>query len=228
MMKNLMKEIKTGFKLMKYTISAKSYIAGAVIMIIVSAFLEIMSVVSGRPQVGMYGAYFFVLSTMWIVQMMYSFSFSSLVMSSAAHYKLQVKIPVELTAIANLAAYTICVLLEGILVALGLRMNALACLYIIFAAVCTFLFSVYVNASLKRYILATIIFVIPVCALISWFPNTLIESAKTNGFPISFGVSAVIGYGIVLLGCVASYIVLKLFYKTEPSKRVMNSILRRA
>ena len=107
----MIKNLKTGFKLLKYSYKCKMNLILLALFTVVGLVMEISS-----HGTNMLGGFYFMLSGMYAYQMIVSMDISGMVQSSAMKKRLQINLPVFVSTVLYIILYTVLVIERVILV----------------------------------------------------------------------------------------------------------------
>jgi hypothetical protein len=215
-------QIKIGMKLCKHGLTCKSSIAGAILFFLIGLAVEI-----GCGGANSLGGFYFVVSTLFITQIIISTDVSTMVQTSPYKKKIQTSMPVLVCTPCMLAAYTVVVLfalhslhvlpagdIEGAAAVRGSFIELIALL---------FFTSVYMGVCYK-YFLAGVILIIAIIVPLT-VTSKYIAYVWADGIPMAAIVAS--GYLAIIAGQFLSYLCSCLFYKKELSKYAFGSAMRR-
>jgi hypothetical protein len=214
-------QIKLGIKLWKYAISAKSQIVCAILFFLLGVMVEI-----GDQGTSMIGGYYIVLSSVFIIQLIVSVDFSTMVQASPYKKKLQTSIPVLVSTPVMLVTYTFLALLS-----LHFFLTASeeeSCLEIksglLAVGVLLCLTSIYMGICFKYFLAAMVL--LWVVITMSTVVGETISADVTANVPMAAIVAA--GYVLILLGQFLAYLISRLAYRKDLSKYAFGAAMRRA
>lgn len=222
----MIRDIKLGFRLLKYGHGAKlSFVAG-IIMVVFGVFYSILSILvsSSFP-----GGYFIMMAALLLIQLLYTVSAASLVAASPARKRLQTKVPAMFSAVVMLAGHLINVVSLGIFARAEPRAMRNVCAMIIFTALIMGLIMIYAGIVYKYFALGTAAFIVGFFA--SGLPAQVF--LQTGGFmPLeslwgNFWLAAVLGLAIILVCGLLQYLISLAVYKAPVSKWALGARLRK-
>jgi hypothetical protein len=214
-------QIKLGIKLWKYAISAKSQIVCAILFFLLGVMVEI-----GDQGTSMIGGYYIVLSSVFIIQLIVSVDFSTMVQASPYKKKLQTSIPVLVSTPVMFVMYTLLVLLDLYFFQAATedesRLEIKSGLLVI--GVLLWLSSIYMGICFKYFLAA----MIGLCVVIA--PIASIGTHLDTGFVDHIPMAAIVaaGYVLILLGQFLAYLISRLAYRKDLSKYAFGAAMRRA
>jgi hypothetical protein len=217
----MINQIKLGIKLWKYAISAKAQIVCAIIFFLLGAVLEI-----GDQGTSMIGGYYIVLSSVFIIQLIVSVDFSTMVQVSPYKKKLQTSIPVLVSTPVMFVMYTLLVLLDLYFFQAATedesRLEIKSGLLVI--GVLLWLSSIYMGICFKYFLAAMVglcVVIVPIASI-----GTNLDTGFVDHIPMAAIVAA--GYVLILLGQFLAYLLSRLAYRKDLSKYAFGAAMRRA
>ena len=223
-----MNDFRRGWKLMRYTYGIRSNCIQAgvfLLMGIVFMFTE------GDGYFGMMGGFFWITITILPVQLIFTLGVADLVNVSPMRKKMQTIFPVAV----NLICMTVVYLAELAICAVRLCVSPEKAEQVgrsvILLAVMMALVMVYLGVCYKYFVVSTL-FIVP--TMILWMQMQ--SPAKNQAFvnflfryrELPLGMAAAIGFGILIVGALAEYLLTLLFYRAPLSKVAQAEPLRKA
>ena len=216
----MLKEIKLGFKLLKYSYKLKMNVVTLILFLAIGVFSEVMA--KGTSLVG--GVYFMI-GGMFAYQLVMSMDVSQMIQSTAMKKKLQIYIPAMVSFIIYMVIFTFLVIEKVILIHNHAAkpselVNTLLWVEMIMA-------SVYIFTSIcyKFFVLGFVVFMV---LDMSMFMGLLTSGIMAAMEKLSFGATIVMGYAIIILGTLLVVGVGKLLYKKPLSEFAFRGIFRDA
>ncbi|MBQ7774779.1 MAG: hypothetical protein IJ379_02570 [Lachnospiraceae bacterium] len=216
------RDIKKGFRLMKYSYNFKWNIVTALFFVALSLFfmcLDVHSFVIG-------GVYFF-LGMIMMLQMNYNLLYSQMISASGKKRFMDIHFPNFINNICTVGAY----LLVGGLGALfaNLRpedkqdyVEGLITIAILFTVVI-----IYYSVCYKFFVVSTIIFAISF-AVVYVIGYAAVKWIFWAGLGINIVAAFFIGFVVVLIGCLLSNLIRKALYQFPISSLAMGASLKKA
>ena len=216
----MLKEIKLGFKLLKYGYKLKMNVVTLILFLAIGVFSEVMA--KGTSLVG--GVYFMI-GGMFAYQMVMSMDVSQMIQSTAMKKKLQIYIPAMVSFIIYIVIFTFLVIEKVILIQNHAAkpselVNTLLWVEMIMASV-----YIFVSICYKFFVLGFIVFM---AIDMSMFMGLLTSGIMAAMEKLSFGATIVMGYAIIILGTLLVVGVGKLLYKKPLSEFAFRGIFRDA
>lgn len=219
----MLKDLKMGFRLMKYGYRIKMNVIFMLVILVVGIIVEITS-----EGTSFLGGFYLMLTGMFAYQMIISMDISEMVQTSAMKRRLQVGLPVVASTVVYLASYTF-LLVERVILIHQNPQGKEEALYTLFAIV-LMMVAIYIFTAIcyKYFVAGFIIFLIlfmgiDVGAMLLW----------DNGIgqwlcQIGLGWLAVLGYAVVLLGGGLEYLLGSLLYRKPLSEFAFAGIFKDA
>lgn len=216
----MLKEIKLGFKLLKYGYKVKMNVVTLILFLAIGVFSEVMA--KGTSLVG--GVYFMI-GGMFAYQMVMSMDVSQMIQSTAMKKKLQIYIPAMVSFIIYIVIFTFLVIEKVILIQNHAAkpselVNTLLWVEMIMASV-----YIFVSICYKFFVLGFIVFM---AIDMSMFMGLLTSGIMAAMEKLSFGATIVMGYAIIILGTLLVVGVGTLLYKKPLSEFAFRGIFRDA
>lgn len=210
----MIKNLKKGIKLLKYTYKLKSNIILGIIFFIcgLTFLLE-----SGLGSVSC-SIYWMIVGLM-LTGICSHINASTIVQSSPLKKTLQISVPVALSLCYYTMAYLVFLLFEALLWSVGGREKNPSAL--VFYGLMAIVFMLY-NSGYKMFELATVFFAVTFLALL-WGGEHPIRQMSAG---LSPGIAGVIGLGEILVGALLQYCLALLTYRMPLSRRAIVRELR--
>ena len=220
-----MNDLKTGLKLMRYAYAIKTNCIQAAVFLLAGLVLILSG---GEGNLVVWGGFFWISISMLPTQLIYTLGVSKLVQASPMRKKLQTVFPVA----ANFACVTAVYLAELVMcgIRLGVRPDEAGWMgrSLIALAVMMAFMMLYLGACYKYFVAATL-FLGPV--MVFWLrggiENWVYAQFLFGGRDVPLGQAAAIGFGILILGALAEYLLVLLFYRAPLSKMAQAVPLRK-
>lgn len=221
-----MNDLKTGLKLMRYTYGIRSNCIQAGVFLL----MGLVFALSGeKGTFGFFGGYFWVCIAILPTQLIYTLGVSHLVQASPMKRKVQTVFPVAINLAFMIVIYLIEIAIGGIY-AWGNPQEAEGMYQsLLLLATVMALTMVYLGACYKYFVVPTLC-LIPV--LIIWMQGGMGEWTFTRLFlgrwNVSLGMAVAVGFGILIAGALAEYLLTLLFYRAPLSRMAQAAPLRKA
>ncbi|MBQ8518949.1 MAG: hypothetical protein IJ455_05010 [Agathobacter sp.] len=221
----MIRDIKLGFRLLKYGLNAKSSIIPMGICIILGVIMDLLWFVGGFSNL------FLGMGSMILIQQIHSITISTMVQSSPYKKRLQTVIPTLVSGVYLLIAHTLCLILRWISYEKALNNTNPDFIIIyapgeyetgmLFTALLLVFITLYTALSMKCFWLGSIIFI----GSFMWFSN---NADRITYMIMPAWLAVILSYGIILLGCGITYLIFYVTYKREYSKPTFDMQLKRA
>ena len=221
-----MNDLKTGLKLMRYTYGIRSNCIQAGVFLL----MGLVFALSGeKGTFGFLGGYFWVCIAILPTQLVYTLGVSHLVQASPMKRKVQTVFPVAINLAFMVVIYLIEIAIGGIY-AWGNPQEAEGMYQsLLLLATVMALTMVYLGACYKYFVVPTLC-LIPV--LIIWMQGGMGKWMFTRLFlgswNVSLGMAAAVGFGILIVGALAEYLLTLLLYRAPLSRMAQAAPLRKA
>lgn len=217
----MLKDIKLGFQLLKYSYRLKTNIIVTGLILAVGMVVEIFS--KGTSLVG--GVYFMLVGT-FVYQMIMSMDISQMIQSTGMKKRLQLIIPVISSTLVYMVIYTFLVIERAILIRQGAadRDQLMYTLFTIIVVMVTmFLF---ISISYKFFAAGIVVFL--VTFTIAFFGLQIAYGTSVSAFicNMKYGIFVILGYAVILFGAVLEYFIGKLLYKNPLSEFAFRGMFR--
>lgn len=209
----MLKELKLGFRLIKYGYKIKINVIMMVLILAIGIGVEITS-----QGTSIIGGFYLMLIGMFSYQMVMSMDISEIVQSSSMKKKLQVELPVIISTIIYLVCYTFLLIERAILIKQNPQ-NKEELLFTLFS-ILLIMVAVYIFTSIcyKYFVAGMILFFVLFMGIyggVTFLWRTGIGAALCE---MKFGWIAVFGYAIVLLGGGLEYLLGSFLYRKPLSE----------
>lgn len=221
----MMHDLKIGIKVMRYAYGIKMNCISAGLF----ALAGLLYIVEGKSgNNGLVGSYFWICIGMIPVQLIQSLNAANFVQSSPIKKKMQTSIPVMLSLASMMAMYLAEVLLYGIMVWANPGRAAEISGSLVLMAILGALLLLYLGACYKCFVVATFCLI---SLLVFWMwgviNGVLVPKAMFGSWNISFGLAVLMGFGILIAGSAAEYLLTLLLYKKPVAKMAQAAPLRK-
>lgn len=225
----MINNLKLGFKTLKYAHAVKSTMIFGIIIVILGEVLCLMSLVTGDISGGgLPGGYFFMLTALFILQLLYSVNMSNLVQASPMKKKLQTSVPATLSTFCMLIGYLLAVVTEGFVAYRRPESMGVVCGHIIFTVVMMAVIMLYTSVCYKYFFAATVMFLVVFFLCFGYMTGSGMWLAGLQGSGWeTFALIAVLGAAALLVFGVLQYFLSLAVYKAPMSKRAQAAALRR-
>lgn len=225
MTNNLVKNLKLGFKILKYGHAAKlSIIASIAVGLFGLAFCVLSLVVTSTFP----GGYFLMMSVLLLLQLVSTVSAANLVQTSPMKKKLQTSVPALISVLFMLGGYFIQAVISAVTVCVKPETLQTSCTQLVCTAAIMGFIMLYYGAVYKYFAASTAVFIImfvlaygPMIRgeiLWSWMPLT--------GFWGNYILTAAIGAAVILVCGGLQYLISLAVYKAPVSKWALGARLR--
>lgn len=214
----MLKDIKLGFKLLKYSYKLKLNTGMLIMFLIIGAIVEVMT--KGTSIIG--GVYF-MLCGMFAYQLVMSMDVSQMIQSTAMKKKIQIYIPSMVSFIIYMVIYTFLVVERVILIqnhVADTKELAFTLFSIDIVMVSVFLFT---SICYKYFILGFIVFFV---IFMGSYTVLMMSGVMAVLQELPFGVIVVMGYAIIILGTALLIGMGNLLYKKPLSEFAFRGLFR--
>lgn len=210
----MIKSIKTGWMLMRYTWGLKGGIISGVLLFLAGLLMMLLPMM-GIFGFGQTGSYLVLVVSIWPAQLLWSLNVSDLVQTSPQKKAFQTAVPTAFTAVTIFACYTLTILIMLLQFRAdpALRQDVIATCMILTVEV--LLLMAYYGIAFKYYYLGTVLF------LLSFFitsPAVQVMSLLGVFDGIPLWLAACSGFAAILVGTGIQYGLSCLVYKKELHK----------
>ena len=222
----MMNDFRRGWKLMRYTYGIKSNCIQAGVFLLAGIVLMLTE---GDGYFRLMGEYFWVCIAILPAQLIYTLGVADLVKASPMRKKMQTVFPVAVSLICMTVVY----LAELVICAVRFRVSpdgaGQACRSVILVAVMMAVVMVYLGVCYK-YFVVSILCIIPAMMLLmrNTPQNPVFVQFFFRNQELSFGAAAAIGFGILIVGALAEYLLTLLLYRAPLSRMTQAAPLRKA
>ncbi len=210
----MIKSIKTGWMLMRYTWGLKGGIISGVFLFLSGILLTVLPM-GGMLGFGQTGSYPLLVVAIWPAQLLWSLNVSDLVQTSPQKKAFQTAVPTAFTVVAIFACYTLTILIKLLQLRANpaLRQDVIATCLILTVEV--LLLMAYYGIAFKYYYLGTVLFIL---SFIITSPAVQVMSllGVFDGIPLWLAVCS--GFAAILVGTGIQYGLSCLVYKKELHK----------
>lgn len=211
----MLKDIKLGFKLLKYGYKLKLN----VIMLVFFAIFGIASEIFSKGT-SIIGGVYFMMSGMFTFQLIMSMDVSELIQSTSLKKKLQIYIPVLASTVINLILFTIFVVERVVLIQMGVADKTQIIYTLFMLDVILLITYLYTSICYKYFVLGFILFMVMFMAAFMGFADTI----AALGLP----VIALFGYIAIFVGGALEILIGELLYKKPLSEFAFRGFFRDA
>lgn len=211
----MLKDIKLGFKLLRYGYKLKLNVIMLVFFTIFGIASEIFS--KGTSIIG--GVYF-MMSGMFTFQLIMSMDVSELIQSTSLKKKLQIYIPVLASTVINLILFTFFVVERVVLIQMGVADKTQIIYTLFMLDVILLITYLYTSICYKYFVLGFILFMVAFMAAFMGFADTI----AALGLP----VIALFGYIAIFVGGALEILIGELLYKKPLSEFAFRGFFRDA
>ena len=211
----MLSELKNAYKLVQYGLSLKKQLAFAVGFAAIGIVFE--AVTMGRQSLG---AFYIVLSGLFIYQLIISADVSTLVQSSPYKKKIQCFYPIIAVVPWTYITFTLIVILHGIFARFGSgRQHAMNILLI---GCFLFVTMIYFGVTYKFFVISTVLMCISITV-----PIAVVITIDRSGSGLfdNYGLCVFIAYILLTVGSVISYVLSNITYKYDLSPIAFRGML---
>lgn len=219
-----MKDLKLGFRFLKYAYGRKGMIACAVGLFVLGVP---MCVVGMLMATDLPGSYLLMLGACLPVQNIISLYASDWVLASPARRRLEISAFTMMQLVVSAVIYLLVFVIGGIVVVCSSEQIENVCIQLTWTSVCAALISIYAAASRKYFISSTIVFLIFFFILEAFVDMAWRLLPTEDGWGL-FAGAALQGMAIILCGCGLMYLLNLALYKAPMSKLSQTAGLRRS
>jgi hypothetical protein len=211
----MLKDIKLGFKLLRYGYKLKLN----VIMLVFFAIFGIASEIFSKGT-SIIGGVYFMMSGMFTFQLIMSMDVSELIQSTSLKKKLQIYIPVLASTVINLILFTVFVVERVVLIQMGVADKTQIIYTLFMLDVILLITYLYTSICYKYFVLGFILFMVAFMAAFMGFADTI----AALGLP----VIALFGYIAIFAGGALEILIGELLYKKPLSEFAFRGFFRDA
>lgn len=214
----MIKQIKTGIKLLPYGYGVRSCVAGGVLMILIGCVMCLMR----NEYIGYMGTYFLIAAAMWPIQLLYSLEVPSMVQTSPWKKKGQTSAFSLLGVLGFSIANGIIFLTQLSRLQRNPAEEGIASGIMQVGSITALIIMVYLGTALKYFVISTIVFCCTIVPLLARMRDMQMQMLQ-----IPFWVSAIVSFMVIFLGAVLQYGITRLLYRVPISKNSQFSALRK-
>lgn len=207
----MIKQLKMGFKMLRYTFGTKMCIGLMALFMVMGIALSLIHTDRTTP-----GTYLLLVVGMWPVQLIYSMNVSRQVQTSPWKKAMETSIPTLISFVGLFACYLVAILIK--LPQLGNASEeelGYMAAEMIFSGTLLMILMLYCGLAYKFFILSTVIFFVMYLGMTIAY-NMIIW---TTAIRFSFGAAVVIGMLEIVIGALLQYGVSLLVYRYPLAKR---------
>lgn len=212
------KEWKKGFQLIKYSYNFKMNIGLGIFFLVIGSFMSLLGTNSF-----LFGAVYFYLGTVMVLQLSYSLLFSQMVVASPKKRFIDIDFADLLSDVGAIFSYLFfCIFaVVKIYVFSGDKSEYSSLLPVLGISILVCM--IYYSVCYKYFVVGSVIFALVFATTL--FASMSIVRKMTFG---SLPVNIIIGLVIIVIGCLISGIVRKCYYRKPISALAMGAVLRKA
>ena len=220
----MMKDFKTGLRLIRYSYGIKTAILCTIIFLLSGITMQFSNTMSFM------GAFFLLIIAMWPTQMLYTLSMSSLVQTSKKKKALRTTIPTLINFAGIIFIYLIVLVVKVVQVKWNPELTSSVTMEMMMLGISMGLVMFYTALAYKYFIISTIFFVIVYIA--SYSSYAVVSGVKTRWImaitgKVSIYTAGLIGILFLLFGALIEYGISRLVYKAPMSKMAQMASLRK-
>lgn len=222
----MIKNLKMGFKVMRYSYNWKINIVMGILFALIGA---VMLLVDGLMGMGMLGGYLMMCASLMMVQSLYSMSVSNMVLASPLRKKVQTVIPVVLGGSGMLVMYLVAIVIYCIEILINKDMIVIACNSLIILSIVMFVMMLYIVVAYKYFAVSILVFA-AVYVCFGNYDSVFARNPSWIAWETSYGsfaLAAVIGLVVWGIGVFMAYLLSLLVYRMPLSKMAMTPVLRK-
>ena len=210
----MIKSIKTGWMLMRYTYGLKGGVISAVLLLLGGLLLTVLPM-GGTFGFGQTGSYLVLVVAIWPGQLLWSLNVSDLVQTSPQKKAFQTVVPTAFTAVTIFACYTLTILIKLLQLRAdpALHQDVIATCLVLTVEV--LLLMAYYGIAFKYYHLGTVLFILSFF-IMSPAVQVMSVIGVFDGMPLWLAVCS--GFAAILVGTGIQYGLSCLVYKKELHK----------
>ena len=211
-------ELKNAYKLVQYGLSLKKQLGFAVLFAAIGLVLEVVT--QGRQSIG---AFYIVLSGLFIYQLIISSDVSTLVQSSPYKKKIQCFYPIISVVPWTYITFTIIAVIHGLFAKAGGKELTQTHAQNIFLIGCfLFVTMIYFGVTYKFFVVSTVLMCVSIL-----IPITAVNILSRSGSTLfdSYGKCVAIAYILLTIGSLGGYLLAQITYKYELSKLAFRGML---
>ena len=218
----MIKDIKEGFKLLKYAGSKKTMTVTTILFFIMGVLYTVFVEVEGLFH---FGAFFVMGLPMFVIQLTQTLLGSEMVVSSDLNYKLNTSIPSYIHLVLSIITYAflgILVFIRNISSLNYIPMERLDSLFIV-GGVFSLILAVYLGVCYKYYYQSMVpfVFVVLLFSYLMYFKGYIDVLCKFNLI-----TSILIGLGLIIIGFILQLTFSKLCYKKPIVRKSIESFMK--
>lgn len=225
----MIKDIKLGWKVLRYGLNVKGSIIAGVIFISLAIMWEV--IMPPLATANTTSEAFMAIGALLIAQLIHSVTVSSVVQTSPYKKKLQTRVPALLGGIFILIGHTWLIGVKQLGLIFwneSMEWPEQLAISILFEAIPVVLICLYMGASLKAFWPSTIIFLILFMGTSTLGNMWMFRIDEQTPAPMSIPAAIAVSYLIVIAGIFAMYGIFCAMYKREYSKITFETALQRA
>ena len=215
----MLKDIKLGFKLLRYGYKLKLNVIMLVFFAVIGIASDIMS--KGTTIIG--GIYF-MMSGMFTFQLIMSMDVSELIQSTSLKKKLQIYIPVMSSTVINLVIFTFLVVERVILIQYGVADKT----QLFTLDVALLIVYLYTSICYKYFVLGFIVFMVLFMGVFTVLSGAAFVPVSNAVFKLGLPVVALLGYIAIFAGGALEILIGELLYKKPLSEFAFRGFFRDA
>jgi hypothetical protein len=219
----MLKDIKLGFKLLKYGYKLKLN----VIMLVFFAIFGIASEIFSKGT-SIIGGVYFMMSGMFTFQLIMSMDVSELIQSTSLKKKLQIYIPVLASTVINLIIFTIFVVERVVLIQMGVADKTQIIYTLFMLDVILLITYLYTSICYKYFVLGFILFMVMFMAAFMALDNSAFMGFADTIAALGLPVIALFGYIAIFVGGALEILIGELLYKKPLSEFAFRGFFRDA
>ena len=219
----MLKDIKLGFKLLKYGYKLK-------LNIFMLAFFSIFGIVSDIMSKGtsIIGGIYIMMCGMFTFQLIMSMDVSELIQSTSLKKKLQTYIPVMSSTVINLVVFTFLVIERVILIQNSVADEKQLIFTLFTLDVVLLAVYLYTSICYKYFVLGFIVFMVLFMSIFTVLSGVAFVPVSNAVFKLGLPVVALLGYIVIFVGGALEILIGELLYKKPLSEFAFRGFFREA
>ena len=217
----MLKEIRLGFKLLRYGYRLKFNVACMLVIFLIGLISEIVT--KGTSFIG--GAYFMICS-MFAFQFVCSVCLSEYIQSTGVKKKLSVDVPVILHAVLSLVTLVIIIIERSILIQMYPANEAVVVKMFIMVVAFNAITHIYTGICYKYFVAGVFIFIAMFMGIMMFFNYAMLGPRATIYITHGMGFYAVIALVVTIVAIAIEYILCSLLYKKPLSDYAFKGIFK--
>lgn len=217
----MLHDIKLGFQLLKYGYKLKTNLLMLLLFLAIGTAVEIVSKGSN-----VIGGFYYLLTGLFVYQLIISMDISEYVQTSPLKRKLQITIPIVSSSIVYFVLYVLLLIERIVLIKMMPEMEGQLLNSFIMIMIYLFFASAYQGLCYKFFASSTIGFVVLVMGITTVQSIMIRKSGVFVLVELGFAKIALICFGLLVLGIVLEYVLSAALYKKPLSKIAFSGFMK--